>query len=600
MARVPFTRPTPARRTRVASASRVGAKQRSHQQRTNTTWQEQALAYSHRIPEADYATTFFGGAMSKLEFPIQKRDPGSGEWVTVEDPNDVAVQAWNEVQDPGGGRTQIARQYGELGFTTGEGYLCQTWDEDDERTVWEYLSPAELRPTGDHTYTRQASLSGADKVELREPDEGAVVGPGQIVAFRMWRARRDRSMDAWSPMGAVADVCAELLDLTLAARAASQARIARAHILFLPPGLSDADDVGDVRGDDDAVSSNPVPPDDPQGSTMVSRLLDHITEPVTNPASHVNLTPYVVDGWDATEYGKPSDYLLKLYDPAEAYIEIAKREEVVRRFARGVNLPVEIVLGMGDANHWSGWLIDDQTWQAHVQPEALRMVTDLTRVYLWAALTARNVKQATAMDYRIWYEESGLVVNPDRSADAFKAHAGRAISDHALRREINFNDDDAPSEEFPNSFPVRGQGIDRGGDVPPEPTTSTTTDQVPPAGDGHQASGAPVDVHVWLDGAQAIAVERCHELAGSRLRAKIGRVDPDVPNVSLARHVGTQAVKAAGFTPLALVDGGSAALDRVLSRYGWSDEARRRVCAETEAYAADTLCDADGTDNSTA
>lgn len=589
------------RRSLSGSAQKVtGATANQARRDTNRAWQKQALEFCDRIPEANYATTFYGGGMSKLKLGVQRRDPATGAWAWVEDTADKSVQLWEKVQDPGGGRSSLCRSYGENQFAAGEGYLLSSFTEDDG-SFFEFVSVEELTPQeasqGRMQYERQPSVGGGAKVMLTEPSDGAdPTVPTEAVAWRMWTPSRRRSGDAHAPMRGVLDVCQELLDLTLAGRSATISRLARAGILFLPEELSDPLD---------PATSNQTarPSDDPEADPLIKDMIEHWMHPLNHDGSPNAAIPYVIRGADKDI--KDAIMHLRLYDPDETYPEIALREEAVKRFSRGIQLPVEIIMGMGDANHWSGWLVDDQTWLAHLQPKALEMVQDFTRTYLWPGLRQMGQRPDVYMGDRVWYDEVDLVVNPDRSKDAGEAHAHKAISDKAYRRVLKFNEEDMPTEEDPNSFPAKtGEQLDE------EPTgdTSATTSATPPAEgetEGSQQASAAADVidaslqaRAWLESAEMMAIERCRELAGSRLRGQLERSLPEVagehrqtPNGDLAQAVGSSALAALGgrLSASGLVAGGTSTLDRVLSAHGWSEDARLRLCAQAEAIAARTL-----------
>jgi hypothetical protein len=52
-----------------------------------------------------------------------------------------------------------------------------------------------------------------------------------------------------------------------------------------------------------------------------------------------------------------------LLDPTQLYPETGLRREAVERLAIGLDMPPEVLLGLGDSNHWSAWQVDEQTWK---------------------------------------------------------------------------------------------------------------------------------------------------------------------------------------------------------------------------------------------
>src|SRR3546814_17159695 len=44
------------------------------------------------------------------------------------------------------------------------------------------------------------------------------------------------------------------------------------------------------------------------------------------------------------------------------------REEAIRRLALGQDAPPELLLGVGNMNHWGAWLVQADTNNTHVEP----------------------------------------------------------------------------------------------------------------------------------------------------------------------------------------------------------------------------------------
>lgn len=120
----------------------------------------------------------------------------------------------------------------------------------------------------------------------------------------------------------------------------------------------------------------------------------------------------------------------------------ALRDEALRRFASGMDLPAEVITGMGDSNHWTAWQIEESALKLHVEPMLESICHGLTVGYLQPALRAAGV--ANWRDHLVWYDTSELTVRPDRSGDAKDLFDRQAINVEALRRETGFGEEDAP------------------------------------------------------------------------------------------------------------------------------------------------------------
>ena len=113
----------------------------------------------------------------------------------------------------------------------------------------------------------------------------------------------------------------------------------------------------------------------------------------------------------------------------------------MKRLALGVDMPPEILLGLGATNHWNGWQIDRNAITQHVEPLMGVIVDGIVDSYYRPALLADQVPDADR--YVIGFDVSELVNEPDRGPDAILLYDRGELSGEALRREHGFNDSDA-------------------------------------------------------------------------------------------------------------------------------------------------------------
>src|SRR4029079_18723902 len=119
--------------------------------------------------------------------------------------------------------------------------------------------------------------------------------------------------------------------------------------------------------------------------------------------------------------------LLKFYDENDSYPEAGLREATTRRLAAGLDMPAEMLLGVGDVNHWGSWQIDEQAWKAHVRPVAERLCLDVTRSRIWPVVK-RGTEQT---EWQVIPDPSQVIGRPDTGPKAIELHDRGAISDNA-------------------------------------------------------------------------------------------------------------------------------------------------------------------------
>lgn len=528
-------------------------------------WQSRAFAYYDRLGEINYASQFYARMLSPLRLYAAELDE-NGDWVETEDP--TAKAALERIQDPGGGREGLLSSYGRLMFLTGECYLFCSLDPDTQMEQWEMLSTDELRiQSGTYIRYKSPSLTAEEYREPREED-WEPVNDDTAIAFRLWRKHPRYSMLADSTMKGVLDLCEELLLLTLAVRARARSRLASAGILLVA----------------DEVSYTPLEPlgdEDVEVDPLLADLTAAMMAAIQNEGSPSAVVPILVRApMETIEKGAIKH--IQIVDPTQLYPETGLRRECIERIAIGLDMPPEILLGMSDANHWTVWMIDEQTWKAHGQPIANQLVNDLTQAYFRPQLREDGVQ-----DYRrfaIAYDATAIINHPDRFSDALKALGARAIGYEAVRAAGGFTEDDAPTEEERAEMigvavrdsslawygipSVKAGGVEtqpgevvsaQGDTAAPEagPTTGAEVEPGPPAADtpspdeGLRGSLTSLEA-ARIAGAADLALLRAREAAGNRLRSLAKRnpdllaLIQDVPARDVAAVLGADNVRALG------------------------------------------------------
>ncbi|CAL9327389.1 hypothetical protein [Streptomyces sp. enrichment culture] len=123
-------------------------------------------------------------------------------------------------------------------------------------------------------------------------------------------------------------------------------------------------------------------------------------------------------------------------------LAVQLREEAIRRFANGLEVPAEILLGLGDANHWSAWALTAEAIRLGVEPRLAIICHALTTQWLRPLLEDNGVEDAG--EFLVWYDTSPLRVQSNRPQTALEAFNAGLISAAAARRETGFDESDAP------------------------------------------------------------------------------------------------------------------------------------------------------------
>lgn len=575
----------------VAAAERVTGLNANKLQRLIQPWQQDAFRFYATLGEIWYASQFYARALSKLRIYVGEKD-AQGEVTEIEDLNNPAIGLLDRVQDPGGGRSQLLGAYGRLMFLTGEGYLTVTAGVGGEEQ-WEFLSCNELRVQSDNRYlrVRAPSMNPEELWSIEDDAFEPLPGDGKktAVVYRMWRKSPEFSYLADSPLRAVLDLCDELLLLQLSVRARAKSRIAGAGLLLVSADLS-------------FPSPDGANDEDPKVDPFQQRLQEVMSAAIRDPGSAAQVVPPVIRV--PTEMIKDGSAVrhIQLHDPTQTYPEEGLRSEIIRRIATGLDLPPEILLGMSDANHWTAWQIDDQTWTAHLQPVAQQLVDDFTSAYLRPAAREAGIQGWESLV--VGYDAAEVVNHPDRLKDSVDLWDRGTISSAKLREAAGFNDDDKPTEEehqewlaikLRDPLLIEGDGAEA---TPEEDDASEVIDE-PPSEELLEDEDSPNVNAAAVVGAAELAFQRARELAGSRLRTRSNghqdcRTDIDgLNNRLVASALGAERAEKIGSpNARALVAGAGEAFSDVAVSFGVPEPGARRLATMIEEHAARSLFDA--------
>ncbi len=504
--------------------------------RPTEDWQDELWGFYDETPELRFGTGWLGSALSRVRLFAGVWDPDGDEPVHIDldgegdkAPTPVERAAVDVLAQLCEGRTGQAQMMAEFGVhltLPGLAYLVGIPAVVGDRDEWMVLSSDELstkaKPSAENGYVwvRRTGDEEKDKEEL--PDGTLVV--------KVWRGHKRHHWKPDSPARAQLPVLRELSLLTQHVEASAQSRLAGAGILLLPQEITFP------------VSPENANADDP----FLAEFIKVTVTPIKDRSSASAVVPYplrVPGEW--VDKIKHLSFATPLDDKA-----IALREEAIRRFATGMDMPAEVLLGMTDANHWSAWQVEESAIKMHVEPTAETAVQGLTIGYLFPALAALGFTPEQYANIVVWYDATDLASQPNRAQDAKDVFDRKGIGLAALRRETGFSDDDAPSEEelrtqllldvlasaptlFPQVAPMLGITDTTPADAPPlddgaAPPTGGTPPPAEPTGGVPDTQGdpAPVVGQASLAAAADVLVTRALERAGNRLLNGMRRKPP--------------------------------------------------------------------------
>jgi len=502
----------------VASSTRYPGKSSARIYLPHQDWQRECYRHYAICGEARFAARFFGHAVSRASLKTGEMQGG----VVVDTPTGPAQDALDALFNGKDGQTEMLDSIGVHLTIAGECYLVGR--EVDGVDVWEVISVLELVVTGDTWVINYQD--GNPPIPLSEDD----------VVIRIWLPSPAKRIEADSPFRSLLPLLGEIEWLTRHVFAQIQSRLAGAGILMMPQGMTfppppDRDGMA-IETTNDADS-------------FMLTLADAMLTPIENPGSPAAMVPIVVTAPDdAIDKAR----LLTFWSELDANAK-ELRDEAIRRFALGMDLPPEQVLGMssnggtggGSSNgvsHWGAWQIEESTIKMFIEPMLDVVVNALTMGYLRPALGTNSFAL-------VLYDSSRLRLRPDRSKEAFELYDRGLLKVEALLRENGFDMDDLPDEEehrkwllvkvaSGSSTPEQVQaalaalGVDLG--VLTDGGQTRETPQSPSLLDHPVNPRTPAErpAAALLAASEAL-VFRALERAGNRLRNSNGLKPPGVP-----------------------------------------------------------------------
>lgn len=548
-------------RALTAAATRM-TQSTSIYRRMSQPWQLRSLSYYDVIGEIRFASQFYAKLLSRVRFyPARQLEDGTTEPIT----SGLPVDLLHRIQDPGGGRSRLQYDYGRMMFVTGEGILFgDRLDSDEER--WRFLWKDEIK-------FHEGGI--AERVRF---DKQSYDPPEFGIAYRMWTPHPRHSDEADSPLHAVLDIAEELLILTSAVRSTAVSRMTNGMLLI--PTEASPNPQGDYLGDED-----------PQNNPFMADYMEHVSHQIEEPGSAEAAVAFTMEvGYDYIDRVR----WMATHDPQTDYMEKALREECVDRLAIGMDFPPEFLKGMTDANHWTARQVVFDMWRSYGSPVAERLGDDLADSYLRPNLEEN--------EYSGWenvviaYDDSKVVIPPDMTEIAKQALELIAVGRPGYRALAGIDDKHAPDEKeeaFLASLKMRQEVDIEGGDLvipqrgPVAQSNGNSPEDGPPAPSGgregsrQEARTASARIH----GAAEVALMRCRELAGRRIRHKCADCAKGKPLAVVASLVGPEVVT----EPLKLVQGGTDSFHSWLADQGFADSQALPLCQQLEIFAARTL-----------
>lgn len=414
--------PTTINRTSSLTAAAQVMDPRIRRPYNNEEWQIELWNFYRDLGEFNFGVTWFAEGMSRIRLTAARMQPGGDEpEIITEGPiADAVSRLGNGI----GGQAMMMRNLAIQLSVPGDCYLVGQHDPTNlERLTWTVKSLEEIRVS---------NVRNNESWEVRVDENIWEPLSRDSLVIRIWQPDPQFGWKAMSHARSALNTMRTLDLLNRRVTAQILSRLASNGFLVYPEEVTFP-----VR---DEFKDAPDP--------FIAELVDIASKAVENPGSPASAIPLPLRV--PAEYIEKFTHLTFANELDEKITEY--REYETRRLATSLRLPGEIILGRGDTNHWGMWQLEEESIKLYFSTTAELICDAFTKGFLQPTLRAMIARETDLGvddidDIIIWYDTSELSVRPDKSSDAVTLYKMGEMSPSALRREVGFDEGDAPDRD---------------------------------------------------------------------------------------------------------------------------------------------------------
>ncbi|MER6610213.1 hypothetical protein ABT282_30965 [Streptomyces sp. NPDC000927] len=361
-----------------------------------------------QVPELRSGVEWLANAVSRAHLYVVEKTPDGP--VRVTDPAITGIL--DELFGTGPGQADMLKRIIFHLEVAGETFLVPYLPDGQRSPTWVVASAQELR-----------SGAGSIEVQVDVNTWAPVIGERML---RIWHPDPVYAWKAESPIVAMESVLHAIIAITSRTTAINESRLAGNGLLGIPDTLT-------IQAIDGEGNPNTIDrPDFP------AALEEAMVEPMRDRGLASSVVPIIFTGpQDGIDGIRHISLASPLDDKAEAQLE-----QGLRRMAISMALPPEIILGLGDTNHWNSFAIIREAVETSIEPRLDTVTGAFTTGLLRPRLERAGYDPSR---YEIAADLSDLVVPPDRSEPAERARQQGLLTDEAWAGYLGFEKSDMPT-----------------------------------------------------------------------------------------------------------------------------------------------------------
>lgn len=368
-------------------------------------WQQEVYRHYDRNGELHFSGNVVASMISRCNVGIwEKTEDGEPGKPVTEGP----VAKLSAQLGGGSERPETLRLSGLNDFLVGDYYTVVEDDPDVPGTDrWFTLSVSQIRRSGNYTLVFDRPIKyGGGEVRYQLPRRKGDKPKNTVLLWRTFTEHAQLTDHPDSSVRAAIPILNLIEQYDKRSSAQNDSRLAGAGVLFLPSGF------------DFPVPppGPPGPPGSPAGPTtpveaFEARLGDAMGKTLKDPANARALVPIMATvEADLIEKVRWLTFETPLDEQT-----MARLDQCIRRLGLSLDMPPELLTGMGGINHWGQWATEQSTQKTFVAPRLARWCQAVTVAWMTAKMRLMNIDPAK---YMVWFDMSPLTVRPDRQEDA--------------------------------------------------------------------------------------------------------------------------------------------------------------------------------------
>jgi hypothetical protein len=313
-----------AARELTAAASRYTSRKTRGRGAGDQSWQGRAYDMYHQVPEVRFAASWIANALSSVQlFAGRRADDGT---IEPAPPGHRAHEIVAQIGGGADGQAQMLEAFGKHLTVSGEGWIVVRPNDEvlppyssEDGHDWRVLSVKEVNQQAGKLI---AEIDG-EEVTIPQGDPESM-DPDGAVAIRVWEPDPQRAIEADSPVRSSLELLEELLLLNAAVKAIARSRITGRGLLLVPKGVRFPTRPG-MAGDAE---------DD-----LLEIFMQIAETAIRDPESAAATVPIILE----LPAEAIAEFKLIKFESEFDELAIKLREEAVRRFATGLEIPAEIL-----------------------------------------------------------------------------------------------------------------------------------------------------------------------------------------------------------------------------------------------------------------